>query len=156
MTQSTIVSVEGPRKAQKKEVDKMLRGFGVSGVACRAIASLYRLEGSADQKQVEQVSQQLLCDAVVEKFYVNDFPMNKQIFFADVWYKPGVTDAPGDSVLKAIRDLKVDSVEKAFSGTRYVFSVSSQLKGSAEKRLADFAAKNLLNPLIQECKIIKP
>ena len=97
-----------------------------------------------------------MCDSVTETYAVDASPSIPQSFFADVWYRPGVTDAVGESVLKAILDLNIMSMERAFSGTRYEFCrAQTQDAESAKNRLLQFVNRQLLNPLIQECRISK-
>ncbi len=148
------VAVEGLHSARKEEVQNLLAAAGLKSVVCKGIAAVYRLDGDLTISDAESVAKELLCDPVVERFAVNSQPPNKSIYFVDVWYKPGVTDAAGDSVLKAISDLKIDRVKKVFSGTRYEFFSKGESK-STEKAVREFSNRELLNPLVQECKILK-
>lgn len=154
----SISHLQKRSNSHEKHVQNLISSLGLKGIFCDGISALYRLEGNFAPTEVEKISRELLCDPVVEDFHVDKLPENKNIFFADVWYKPGVTDAVGDSVLKAIHDLKIVSVNKAFAGTRYVFSTSKSNRNRnlpVEKNVADFVNKQLLNPLVQECKIVK-
>lgn len=151
------VSVEGAHAARRKEVQHLLNAAGLKGVKCSGIASVYRLEGDLTILDAEKVASELLCDPIVETFAVNNHPSDKKACFADVWYKPGVTDAAGDSVLKAIAGMsgiKPGNIQRAFSGTRYEFTLGGAK--SALGAVQDFVNRELLNPLVQECKIIKP
>ena len=63
----------------------------------------------------------------------------------DVWYKPGVTDAVGESVMKGIRDLNIPGVKEVRTGMRYY------LKGVTRQDAAEKIASALLvNPLVHE------
>ena len=57
-----------------------------------------------------------------------------------------MTDAVGDSVLKALGELKMKGIENAYSGTRYEFHSKGE-SGSAEKSVEEFSRKELLNTL---------
>lgn len=154
MSRSILVSVASAHSAQRKQVQHALAAAGVKGVACERIDAIYRLEGEPSAADVEKVTAELLCDPVVEKAAVDAKPASAKTLFADVWYKPGVTDAVGDSVLKAIRDLGIESVRKAAAGTRYEFSLKGSGDG-AEQRISEFVNKQLLNGLVQECRIVR-
>ena len=63
----------------------------------------------------------------------------------DVWYKPGVTDAVGESVMKGIRDLNIPGVKEVRTGMRY------HLHGVTRPDVAEKIASALLvNPLVTE------
>ena len=46
----------------------------------------------------------------------------KMKYEVEVWYKPGVTDAVGDSVKKGIRDLNIKGTESVKTGQVYIIS----------------------------------
>ncbi len=146
------IAVAGSHGARRKEVQHFLALAGLKNVKCKEVAAVYRLEGDLTISDAEKVARELLCDSIVEKFAVNNLPADKKTCFADVWYKPGVTDAVGDSVLKAIGGMKAGNIRKAFCGTRYEFTVDNE---KSQLDVQNFVNKELLNPLVQECKIIK-
>ena len=159
MPGTVIVSVS-PRdqknSARRKEVRRLLAGAGRKDMSCKEVSALYKLEGQTAQIQIEKIAQELLCDPIVEKFAIDGKPQDPQTFFVDVWPKPGVADPVGESVLKAVRDLGIQDVSRVSSGTRYEFSAKSgSLNGKLGVAASEFASRELLNPLIQECKIIK-
>lgn len=153
---AVLVAVSSAHSAQKKQVQHLLAASGAKGLQCSGISAVYRLEGNLGAADVEKIAKELLCDAVVENFEVDGKPSSKTAMFADVWYKAGVTDTVADSLMKAIGDLRIPGVEKASSGVRYEFSAKGAAKGSFEKTVLDFTGKELLNPLVQECKLVKP
>ena len=62
----------------------------------------------------------------------------------EVWYKPGVTDATGQSVKKGIEDLGIKTVTSVRSGQVYI------LDGRASKNdVRDICGKLLANGVIQ-------
>ena len=141
-------------KAGKKRLESLTAFSALKGFSCRRSSPLFRLEGGLNRAEAEKVAVELLCDPVIETFSIDAAPRDPEVFFADVWFKPGVTDTVGESVLKAVRDLKIGSIEKVFAGTRYEFYVRRGGK-AGEQNVRDFAERELLNPLIQECKIQK-
>ena len=137
MPETIVVSVspkDSKNSARRKEV---------RAAACLGVSALYRLEGPLAPSQINRIAQELLCDPVVESYELDNFPKSPGEIFVDVWYKAGVMDPAGDSVLKAAKDLGVSSLSRASCGARYVFNGN----------IAHFASKELLNPLIQECKV---
>jgi phosphoribosylformylglycinamidine (FGAM) synthase PurS component len=143
----------------KKHLDHLIRSSELKGIVCERLSPIYRLEGNLNDAEIKKIASELLCDRIVEKFVIDALPDSEKELFLDIWYKPGVTDVVGESVRRAARDLNIDSVEKAFSGTRIRFHAASSLRmngnSSIETKIALFANRELLNPLVQECKIIK-
>ena len=150
-----ITSLSRHERAQRKSLEKLLAQSGLKGMACDGISPVYRIEGNIGRGEAETAALELLCDPIVEKYSIDPVPVGERSFFADVWFKPGVTDATGDSVLQAIADLKIETVGKAFSGTRYRVS-SRGPNGDTQGKLVRFVNRELLNPLIQECRITRP
>ena len=130
--------------AGEKAADRLARkAIREKKAACVSVSSLYKLEGRLSHAEIEKIVRELLCDPIAETYAVNDAPRASGIRFVDVWFKPGVMDPAGDSVLKAARDLNVPALFRAACGTRFVFRGEVSIAASRE----------LLNPLIQECKV---
>ena len=146
--------------AEVKETNHLLKLEKILQVRCVSVGALYSLEsgsGAISDDQAQSVAQNLLCDAVAEKYIFVGAEKRGACVFVDVWYKPGVTDTIGQSVQKAIMDLNISSVQSVKTGKRYVFEFAKNGARSAKnfsaKILSSFAAKTLFNPLVQECKI---
>ena len=158
MSDSIVISIspKNPKgNARRKEVQGLLAHAARKNVSCEGVSALYRLEGRPDSGQIERIAREILCDPVVEESAVDDRP-EKTCFFVDVWPKPGVSDPVGETVLKAIGDLGIKTVAKVTSGTRYAFSGNkAALNGKTGVFAFEFASRELLNPLIQECKILQ-
>ena len=159
MNKSVIIAVHPLEKKpshQVKHVQHLLKALGNKELELKSITSLFRLEGDFSAQDAQKAAEEILCDPVVESYSVNAAPKDDKTFFADVWYKPGVTDSVGDSVLKALRDINVISVEKSFAGVRYEFCANFSDKNvNAREKIKEFTSKQLLNPLVQECLISK-
>lgn len=158
MPKTILVSISPITKKpsqKEKHVQHLMMLAGLKEIACKKVETLYRLEGDLTVQDAERIAQELLRDPVVEKFQLDAQPQDNKTLFADIWYKPGVTDPAAESVLKAIRDLGVSTVTKTSVGMRCEFVVKGTVNGSIEKNLLDFADKQLLNPLVQECKLLK-
>lgn len=159
MPETIVISVspkDQKKSARRKEVQHLLSAAGHRTLQCLGVSALYKLEGNFTRGEAETVARELLWDAVAENFALEDLPENPRSFFVDVWFKPGVADPAGESVLKAIRDLEITGVSKAFTGSRYEFSaVTASLNGKGGPLASDFASRELLNPLIQECECVQ-
>ena len=69
-------------------------------------------------------------------------------YLVEVWYKPGVTDAVGQSVKKGIEDLGIKSVKSVSSGQVYLIEGNS-----TEIEIESICEKLLANSVIQNYKI---
>ena len=68
----------------------------------------------------------------------------------EVWYKPGVTDAVGDSVKKGIGDLGITKIDEVKTGQVYI------IKGKVNKKEIEKICKGLLaNEIVQYYKMKK-
>ena len=152
----SIASKNSKPTHQQTHVQRTLNEQGLKTVLCSKISPIYELQGAFSAREIETVAQELLCDRVVETYGVNAKAQDKKTVFLDVWCKPGVTDPAGDSVLKAVRDLGIASVQKVSTGTRYELQLKSKTAlppRQARQKIIDFANQQLLNPLVQECKL---
>ena len=126
-------------------------------------AQLYRLQGSLSSTERSRIARDLLCDPVIQEFtegspLVNAAPARKGAkkkreaaavsLSVDVWYKSGVTDVAGSSVLKAIHDLSIRGASDVRTGMRYQFW-GLKTKEAAQK----VAVSYLANPLVQDILI---
>ena len=63
----------------------------------------------------------------------------------DIWFKPGVTDSVGESVLKGLRDMNLEEIQDVRTGMRYRFI------GLKDPKVAEkLALAVLINPLIHD------
>ncbi|OGR83272.1 MAG: hypothetical protein A2902_03660 [Elusimicrobia bacterium RIFCSPLOWO2_01_FULL_64_13] len=158
MAEAVLIEVSTRTRARKaaaaKRVNALLASWDLGRVSCLNVSKLYRIHGGLSPGRVETVARDLLSDPIVEDYSIDRAPLKKGTVFADVWYKAGVTDAVGESVLGAIGCLGISGAESASSGVRYEFS--SGPASDASEKLPGFAKRELLNPLVQECRIRKP
>jgi phosphoribosylformylglycinamidine (FGAM) synthase PurS component len=125
--------------------------LGLARVKGVRSAQLYRLMGRLSETERKRIAQELLCDPIIQD-YREDTPVKSErkqgAWVIDVWYKTGVTDAVGDSVLKGIRDLNIQGVKEVRAGMRY------HLQGISRQEVADRIAQALLaNPLVHDAVI---
>src|SRR3989338_4269847 len=116
--QTVVVSVspkDSKNSARRKEVQRLLASGGHKTFFCRDVSALYKLEGDLTQSQIQKITGELLCDPVVENYAAGNTTPSLGAHHADVWFKRGVMDPAGESVMKAIRDLGISTVRQASS-----------------------------------------
>ena len=146
----------GVKDPLAQEITSDLRHFAGKSASCNVETSrLYRLIGQLTPAERARVGQDLLADPVVEEAHEGgwkpkDLPAGKKVerpksITIDVWYKQGVTDAIGESVLKGLHDMELDEITDVRTGMRYRFF------GLKDAKVAEKLAMALLiNPLIHE------
>jgi phosphoribosylformylglycinamidine (FGAM) synthase PurS component len=128
-----------------------------------ASAQLYQIHGALATEDRTRIARDLLSDPILHEYRVALFASPqpspsgrgrrspgeaKDAVVIDVWYKQGVTDAVGESVMKGIRDLNIPGVKEVRTGMRY------HLKGVTRLEVAEkIAAALLVNPLVTESTI---
>jgi phosphoribosylformylglycinamidine (FGAM) synthase PurS component len=121
-----------------------------------ASAQLYQINGSLGTEDRTRIARDLLSDPILHEYVIAEWdstarpvaPKDGRSMVIDVWYKPGVTDAVGESVMKGIRDLNIPGVKEVRTGMRY------HLQGVTKSEVAGkIAAALLVNPLVTESTI---
>jgi len=128
--------------AKRKEVQRLLASSSKKPAVCLGVSFLYKLEGRLTSSEIDRIVRELLFDPIVETFTLDDAPSGSRKLFFDVWCKLGVMDPVGESVQKAVRDLGIAALARASTGLRFIF----------DRDIPNSVSKELLNPLIQECK----
>jgi len=122
--------------------------LGLGKVSQVASAQLYKITGKLSDADRARITRDLLCDPILNEPEGKPEAGKTKSVTIDVWYKAGVTDVVGDSVLKGIRDLDITGVQEVRTGMRY------HLQGVARKDVAEKIALALLvNPLVHEMTI---
>jgi phosphoribosylformylglycinamidine (FGAM) synthase PurS component len=146
--------IKDPLAAEITEDIKHVAGRAAG--SCKVTtAKLYRLIGHLSPDERARVKAGLLSDPVVEEAHEGGWAPKEtssgrklspaKSVVIDVWFKQGVTDAVGESVLKGLRDMDLEKIEDVRTGMRYRFT------GLKDPKTADKLALALLfNPLIQE------
>ena len=121
--------------------------LGITGVSSVRTAQLYWIEGEFQTQEVERVCSELLADPVTQDYVysisensVGAIHSQTNTWVVEVRFKPGVTDAVGDSVIKGIRDLGISGVQAAQTGKKYWLHghlISSALEIIAQRLLAN-------------------
>jgi len=108
-------------------------------------AFLYRLSGVLDSSQQDQLTKQLLVDAIIqEAFVVDDTYTNTTHHIVDVFFHAGVTDTLAESVIAGAHMLDISTITSVETGKRYF--LDSRL---SEKDARTIAEGLLYNPVIQ-------
>ena len=100
--------------------------LGISGVDLVQTANVYWIEGEFQVREIDRICSELLADPVTQDYFCqrSDSCSESSASETGVWtvevrFKPGVTDAVGDSVVKGIRDLGISRVSAAKTGQKY-------------------------------------
>ncbi|OGR89396.1 MAG: hypothetical protein A2992_04520 [Elusimicrobia bacterium RIFCSPLOWO2_01_FULL_59_12] len=142
---------------------------GARGTFKLATSKLYRLIGRLSPQERARVGGELLSDPVVEEAHEGGWkpatlqarprrtsggpkekPGNRKApkaksVVVDIWFKPGVTDSVGESVLKGLRDMNLEEIQDVRTGMRYRFI------GLKDPKVAEkLALAVLINPLIHD------
>jgi len=122
--------------------------LGLAKVSQVASAQLYKVLGKLSEEDRSRITNDLLCDPILNEAREGTAPGKSKAMVIDVWYKAGVTDAVGDSVRKGITDLGIRDVQDVRTGMRY------HLQGVTQRAVAEKIALALLvNPLVHEMTI---
>lgn len=136
--------------------------LGIDGVEQVRSSHLYWIEGDLTEDDIDEICQSLLADMITQEYRFYDVPMRlaqatqeagrtdlgEDDYVVEVSYKPGVTDAVGDSVLKGIRDMGIDGVKSAKTGQELVIT------GKINREQLERISKQLLaNEVIQNFTI---
>ena len=152
MNNTCLIEVAHKPGIKDPLADEISEGFKHLGVRRHGKVStskLYRLMGPLTPEERLRLGAELLSDPIVEEFYEEEgLPVKTKSVVVDVWYKPGVTDVVGESVLKALRDMDLGGVQEVRTGMRYRFWDARDSK--TVKRLVQAV---LIKPLIHDCFI---
>lgn len=131
----------------------LLHGVGLTTVKDCKVGHLYDVRGPVNQAQAQQAARDLLCDQVTQEFKLvqTAAPMvsnGSSAWRVEVWLKPTVTDAVGDSVKRALRELDLPEPESVRCGTVY------RLSGRCHRsQLEKAVVRALANPVIHQVTI---
>lgn len=118
--------------------------LGISGVDSVRTATVYWIEGSLDIQAIDRIGSELLADPITQTYtYANEDNAAKD-WTIEVQFKPGVTDAVGDSTVKGIQDLGITGVTSVRTGHKYW--LAGDLNAEAVETIAH---QLLMNDVIQ-------
>lgn len=125
--------------------------LGISGVNSVKTATVYWIEGSLDSHTIKRIGTELLADPITQVFTSNADNEKIKDWTVEVQFKPGVTDAVGDSTVKGIKDLGIEGVETVRTGQKF------WLSGTLSAEIIESIALQLLmNDVIQTFSYQEP
>jgi phosphoribosylformylglycinamidine (FGAM) synthase PurS component len=148
---TTIIEIfykKGVFDATAEIVNRGIIDFGIDGVRSVKVSRLYKIENSLTIVEMRFLCENLLIDPIVQSFLINSKLSKTDGHSIQVWYKPGVTDAVGKSVLKASRDMGIKGIDKVSTGSKYI--ISGKLKQEDIKRIC---GRLLVNSVIQTYEV---
>ena len=125
--------------------------LGISGVDAVRTATVYWIEGTLDEQAVDQIGAELLADPITQDYTFRPESDSVKRWTLEVQFKPGVTDAVGDSTVKGITDLGITGVTGVRTGQKYWFTGNLNTE-----RLETIAHRLLMNDVIQTFSYQKP
>lgn len=135
------------RKDVVDAVGEGLRGdildLGIGGVERVRFVRLYALHGALSATDLDRITAGLLADPVTqEHLEIIDagLPVAPGEWGVEVWLRPGVTDAVGETALKGSRDLGVEGIESVDTGRGYILAgplVRTQVDAICRRLLAN-------------------
>jgi len=128
---------------------KDIHDLGIATVSDVRVVDIYWLDAELSPATLDLIGRRLLADPVTQLYsYRQGAPAGpadeSRYHTVEVAYNAGVTDPVEDSVLKAIRDLKVEGIRAVKTSKRYL--IAGQLTG---EQLGVICNRLLVNPIIQ-------
>ena len=125
--------------------------LGISGINSVRTATVYWIEGALDAQSIDRIGTELLADPITQTYTFATENNTVKSWTLEVQFKPGVTDAVGDSTVKGINDLGITGVTTVRTGHKY------WLTGSLNAEVLETIAQRLLmNDVIQTFSYQKP
>jgi len=139
------------RNARCAAIADDIRTLGISTDLCVEVADLYFLAGVLSEAEAGRIAEHLLCDPITQTFVIGQSPYPADAVVVEVAYKPGVTDAAADELMRAAHELGISAVERAATGTRYT------LRGAlSDEQVHRIAQRLLANEVIQTFAVNHP
>ena len=118
--------------------------LGISGINSVRTATVYWVEGSLNAQAIDRIGAELLADPITQTYTSVTQADTAKGWTLEVQFKPGVTDAVGDSTVKGITDLGITGVTTVRTGHKY------WLTGDLNAEIIETIAQRLLmNDVIQ-------
>ena len=115
--------------------------LGVAGVEKANFIRLYQFVGLLTGAEAERIADQLLTDPITQEFrLISDEQMavGPRQWGVEVWFRPGVTDAVGETALKGSGDLGISGITSVVTGRAYL------LTGALTRESVELICRRLL------------
>lgn len=144
---------EGQRDPPGNNIKGDIIDLGFSKIEEVKTLQTYIIEGDVKKEEVEKIGKELLTDSVIQYFKFDVFEKDRKhaknlvgkrnVWIVEVFFRPGVMDAVGLSVEKALEVLGIRKA-RVRTGTTYV--IDGKI---GENELKTICKKALANDLIQ-------
>ena len=125
--------------------------LGLTSVTSVRTATVYWIEGDLNAQSIQRIATELLADPITQDYTYESDSLQNQDWTIEVQFKPGVTDAVGDSTVKGINDIGITGVDTVRTGNKY------WLSGNLNPETIETISKQLLmNDVIQTYSYQKP
>jgi len=125
--------------------------LGIQCVESVRTAAVYWIEGDLDSQTVDRIGSELLADPITQNYTFDSVYDNSSDWTVEVQFKPGVTDAVGDSTAKGIKDIGISGVDAVRTGQKF------WLHGDLNSDMIQTIAQRLLmNDVIQSYTYQEP
>ena len=125
--------------------------LGIPGVDSIRTATIYWIEGTLAAQAINRIGAELLADPITQDYTFKPQNDSTTDWTLEVQFKPGVTDAVGDSTVKGIEDLGITGVHSVRTGHKYWLTGNLTVE-----RLETIARRLLMNDVIQTFSYQKP
>ncbi|MDR2437353.1 MAG: phosphoribosylformylglycinamidine synthase subunit PurS [Endomicrobium sp.] len=150
MFEIEIFTKKGFKDSRGEHVLSDICGIGIKDVTKVEYTSLYIIDGDINKNEAMAIASELLTDKITEKFEIssNFMPRKYKKSVIEVLYKKGITETVSESIVKAIKDLRISKEVKVKTGHKYY------MHGNISQGILDkVAVKLLANTLVQKYKI---
>jgi len=125
--------------------------LGINGIDAVRTATVYWIDGSLNAETINRIGTELLADPITQAYAFGTETNTDTDWTLEVQFKPGVTDAVGDSTVKGITDLGIAGVTAVRTGNKYWFT------GTLNAEVLETIAQRLLmNEVIQTFSYQEP
>jgi phosphoribosylformylglycinamidine synthase II len=135
---------EGFADPRSEGLQKDILDLGVSVVERVRVSSIYLLEGTLKEDELNRICRELLTDPIVEEYAHDDTPCPTGARLVEVAYNPGVQDPVEESVKKGIQDLGISAITAVRTAKKYL--LWGDIPDDTIKSISD---KLLVNSVVQ-------
>jgi phosphoribosylformylglycinamidine synthase len=135
---------EGFADPRSEGLRKDILDLGITTVKRVRYITVYLLEGTLKDHELQSICRELLTDPIVEEYSIRETPAPAGAVLVEVAYNPGVMDPVEESVKKGIRDLGIDTITAVRTIKKHF--LWGDLSEDTIKSIAD---KLLVNSVVQ-------
>ena len=133
-----------------ESINKDIHDLGIKQVTKVKSVQLYKIDADLNFAQIDEICRKLLTDPITQDYRINQClepDHDQKHIVVEVWFKKGVTDAVGDTVITGARDLGLrGNLASVHTGTKYL--LYGPQAGHAEAEM--IARKLLANSIVQD------